>query len=487
MNYINYSLGLLLVVFFISCQEETEFTNDSSAKLNFSTDTVLFDTVFSSIGSITKSFKIYNHNSNAIKTNVKLASGSNSYYRLNIDGYSANELDDLEILGNDSAYIFVEVTVDPQNSNSPVVISDSISFYTNGNTQFIQLVSFGQDVHLYNNEVIETTNWTNDKPYLVYNRLVVDTLQKLTIDPGVRVYFHDNASLFIKGTLEVNGTNAEHVYFQGDRFDDWYGEIPGQWGNKGYDEDGNVGYFGGIQFMQGSIENKINYAEIKNGTIGIQLYPLEVSTSNPTLILSNSIISNMSYLGISSYTNVIAAYNTVIVNCGYYCAQLAYGGSYEFYHCTLGNYFSEAFGTRETPALLLNNYANTDSNVTIFPLYAHFGNSIIYGDSHFDDELIIDSVINQDADYDVVFDHCLIKLSSDFDTTNHVMYKDIICHVDSLPRFVNTELIDFRLDTLSAAKDKGSTEYSTIFKTDLDGNDRTTDGKPDLGAYERIQ
>jgi len=471
----------------MSCQEEAEFTTDSNAKLSFSTDTVLFDTVFTTIGSITKSFKIYNHNSNAIKTDVKLASGSSSYYRLNIDGYSSNEINDLEILGNDSAYIFVEVNVDPQNSSSPVVITDSILFYTNGNSQNVKLVSFGQDVHLYNNEVIESENWTNDKPYLIYNRLILDTLETLTIDPGVKVYFHANSSLFIKGSLIVNGTNSERVYFQGDRFDDWYSEIPGQWGNVGYDEDGNAGYFGGLQFMQGSTNNTIDYAVIKNGTIGIQLYPLSVETSAPTLILSNSIISNMSLFGISSYYNVIVAYNTVIANCGYHCARLDLGGNYEFYHCTLGNYFSEAFGTRSTTTLGLKNYTISGSDTIVYPLYSTFVNSIIYGDSHYDYELDLALKESSDYDLDVVFDHCLIKLNTDFDTTNHEMFKDIICHADSLPKFVNTELIDFRLDTLSAAKDKGSTEYNTIFKTDIDGNDRTTDGKPDLGAYERIE
>jgi hypothetical protein len=38
---------------------------------------------------------------------------------------------------------------------------------------------------------------------------------------------------------------------------------------------------------------------------------------------------------------------------------------------------------------------------------------------------------------------------------------------------------------LSYARDCGSTSVSTLYPLDLDANPRNTDGKPDLGAYER--
>ena len=42
------------------CSKDVTFTDDPSCKAEFSTDTLSFDTVFTSIGSATDCFKIYN-------------------------------------------------------------------------------------------------------------------------------------------------------------------------------------------------------------------------------------------------------------------------------------------------------------------------------------------------------------------------------------------------------------------------------------------
>ena len=109
-----------LLIFFIvflvitfSCRKE-EFITDSGTKLSFSVDTVMFDTVFTTIGSTTKRFKIYNkYNKTISVSSIYLANGNSSNFRLNIDGQQSNSVSDVEVLANDSLYIFVEVTVDP--------------------------------------------------------------------------------------------------------------------------------------------------------------------------------------------------------------------------------------------------------------------------------------------------------------------------------------------------------------------------------------
>ena len=163
---------IFLIVF--SCRETEQFTDSPTATLTFSTDTVQFDTVFTTIGSATLQFRFYNPNNKAVKTTIALAGGSGSYYRLNIDGQSVREINDYEIMPNDSAYIFVEVNVDPDRDE--MVEKDSVIFITNGNHQDIKLIAFGQDVHLINGEVIETDTWTNEKPYLIYNSMLVDSI-----------------------------------------------------------------------------------------------------------------------------------------------------------------------------------------------------------------------------------------------------------------------------------------------------------------------
>ena len=103
-----------------------------------SADTLSYDTVFTTVGSITKSFKIFNdNNQKLLLSKVKLAGGAASSFKINVDGTSANEADDVEINANDSIYVFVQVKIDPNTANLPFVIRDSILISYNGNQQFV--------------------------------------------------------------------------------------------------------------------------------------------------------------------------------------------------------------------------------------------------------------------------------------------------------------------------------------------------------------
>jgi len=479
-------IPILALIVFAGCIDKISYTTSSDVILSFSTDTIQFDTVFNSIGSATKQFKIYNRDKKAIKTTVKLAGGYQSYYRLNIDGAATDEVDDLEIMGNDSAYVFVEVTVDPQNSNSPMVIADSILFYTNGNEQNVKLISYGQDVHLYNDSVIGSQTWINDKPYLIYNSILVDSLETLTIEPGVKVYFHPNSSLLVQGTLIVNGTNEQRVTFQGDRLEAEFSENPGQWGYYYKMKDGSKTLLGGIHLLRASKNNIINYAEIKNGIKGIEIDSIPVS-DQPNLILSNSIIRNMSYAGIYAINTNLLVYNTVVANCGFYAVALSLGGHYEFYQSTIANYYSTVYrSSRKTQSLAFNNYFQYENKTYPFDFSAIFGNCIIWGE--LSEEFVYDAYHSDTltVPFGFLFDHCMIKMKDDFDISNTDIYKDVITNKDSMPKFKDIYMGDFHLDTLSVAKDKGSTVYSTYFPLDLDGINRTLDSAPDLGAYEHI-
>jgi hypothetical protein len=473
---------LLISALFFACRENINFSNSNDAQLNFSTDTVLFDTIFTTIGSTTRQFKFYNNNDDAVKTSISLAGGNNSYYRLNIDGQPANKIEDYEIMAHDSAFVFVEVNIDPQNSNSPMVVDDSIIFVTNRNTQNVKLVAYGQDVHLYNDSVIDTRTWTADKPYLIYNSVLIDKNQTLTIDKGVKIYFHKESAMWVLGTLKVHGTAENPVTFQGDRLEEWYEYAPGQWYAHYINKEQGIKYLtGGIHFWKGSNNNIIDHAIIKNGAKGIQVDSVGEG-NNPTLTLSNSIVKNMSAIGLMLQSSSVLVYNSVIANCGYYAVVLSLGGNYEFYHTTIGNYYE--FDSRKTPSLIFNNYYKNNDQYFTFDFSAIFGNSIIYGD--IDNEFYVDQHIDETKTFVFKFDHCLMKLDDEFDTSNKEVFINIIRDKDSLPRFANTYEGNYRLDTLSAAINKGSTYYSTFYPYDQDGNDRNMDGKPDLGAYERV-
>jgi hypothetical protein len=95
---------------------------------------VLFDTVFSTVGSATQYLRVKNPYNRTLKlSKVALASGNDSPYRINIDGLDGPVQEDVEILPNDSIFIFVELTVDPNNDNLPFLVPDSIRFEVNGN------------------------------------------------------------------------------------------------------------------------------------------------------------------------------------------------------------------------------------------------------------------------------------------------------------------------------------------------------------------
>ena len=54
-------LLLLLPLMTTSCIKEEQFLTDSSARLSFSEDTVLFDTVFATMATSTRQVRVYNN------------------------------------------------------------------------------------------------------------------------------------------------------------------------------------------------------------------------------------------------------------------------------------------------------------------------------------------------------------------------------------------------------------------------------------------
>src|SRR6056297_1754026 len=90
-------LPALLFFCLISCTKE-EFVTDSSSSLEFSTDTVFFDTIFSTVGSVTRQLRVYNPYDKDYKlSRIYLARGGVSDFRLNIDGQQTNSIHDKTI------------------------------------------------------------------------------------------------------------------------------------------------------------------------------------------------------------------------------------------------------------------------------------------------------------------------------------------------------------------------------------------------------
>jgi len=463
-----FSLLILIVICFYGCQKEKYFTG-SSAKLKFSVDTLLFDTVFTTIGTITREFKVYNSsNHDILISSIQIAGSDQTGFRFNVDGRSGTAIKEIPLLANDSLFVFVEATIDPQNSGSPMVIIDSVVFITNGNVQDVNLLAWGQDVHLINGEILSSQTWTKEKPYLIYNSALVDTLETLWINPGVRIYFHKRSTLYVSGTLKALGSTEEPIIFSGDRLDQLYKDIPGQWG--------------GIYFINGSTGNEILNAQILNGTTGIHLGNFYSTDQFPDLIISNSIVKHMTYAGLSSIGATVLADNCEISDCGFFTLVLTTGGWYEFMHCTIANYWN--WSQRTSPSVLLSNYYNFNDTVLFEGdlLKADFGNCIIYGNR--DNEIGL-SELPGAGEFNYFFNYCLVKADTSVPTSNPIYF--VHPYVNSEPGFMNTYETNFQLDTLAFAKDKGFIEIANLFPFDLLGNSRLDDLFPDLGAYERIE
>jgi hypothetical protein len=459
-----------VISLFYACEKE-KINSSSDAILHFSSDTITFDTLFTSIGSPTKNLRVINPtNESVVVSSVRLAGRNQSGFRLNVNGEVTNETYNVQIPAHDSIFIFVEATLGKTGKSAPLITEDSIIFRTNNIEQKVRLLAWGQDFILIKSDIIKTSTWNKDRPYLVYNEALVDSQQILTIEPGTMVYFHKNAGLKVKGTLKVNGTFEEPVEFKGDRMEPSFNEIPDQWN--------------GIILYSGSHNNKINFAKIKNANIGLQVGTIEHS-GYASVELSNTRIENMSWSGIWAMKSKILAYNCVISNVRYYNTALLLGGDYQFYHTTFANYYTNAYsGMRTTETLVVSNYlVDAKSGVRYVGdmKQAIFGNCVISGNRA--NELLVSMDKKGESNY--LFDRSLIQISDSFKIADPSRYADIIRNVS--PRFKSPYKGNFELDTLSVIKDYGRVNYSKLYPTDLKNDSRISDNGPDLGAFERIE
>ena len=377
-------------------------------------------------------------------------------------------------------------------------------FGTGPNTQKVELVTLVKDaVFIYPNKdangVVETlifdvdgdgvddeTNvqgrfledseltLNNEKPYVIYGYAAVAGGKTLDINPGARIHFHANSGLLIteNASLHINGLpslDAEilenEIIIQGDRLEPLYEDIPGQWE--------------AIWLLNGSIDNSINHATIKNGTIGILS---DGNQDNPTkLTITNSQIYNSSNFGILGRGSSINAENVVLNISGISSFAGTYGGNYNFTHSTIANYWSNSF--RQFPALLLNNFI-IDAENTIFtnPLEsANFTNCIIYGNDN--PELLLEK---EPSDmFNFKFTNSLIYFDDpsgyfsepqyDFSNTDH--YENVIFNND--PGFLDPSINQLNIPIGSPAEGAGIS-YGNL-NVDITNTTRTS--PPDLGAY----
>lgn len=458
--------GLIAGLLIVSSCKKQDFINSPNARVSFSADTLKFDTVFTSVGSVTQSIKIFNQNDQKIRfSEISLMGGNPSFFHLNINGSNTNSLQNIELAANDSLYVFVNITIDPNSANLPFIISDSIKIAYNGVQRFVQLQAYGQNAHFLRSVDIDAdTEWTNDLPYVILEGLKISSGVSLTIQEGCSIHCHADAPVIVNGSLVCNGTKANPVIFKSDRLDDPYRYFPASWP--------------GIIITTSSVDNQFRFTEIRNAYQGIVMDGPSANT-NPKLTMHQCTIDNVYDAGIISLNSSIAADNSLITNCGKNL-QLLGGGDYNFSNCTIAA-FSNNYIYHGSPVLILSNLYEDISGTINEPLTANFTNCIFWGsESNVEDEVVVSK--NGSPSFEVGFNNCIYKgvhepLNSNLSNNIWNEYPAF----DSID--VTHEYYDFRtsIDPLAPGVNQGT---STSFPTDLDDLPRTVD-LTDIGAYEK--
>lgn len=469
-SLLKYSLFIFGIYATISSCKKDELNTNTNSQITINRDTLWFDTVFTKVNSnvpksVNKQILVHNPYDQSIKTSIRLGGGSNSHFRLNVDGEAGISFSDIELYPNDSIFLFVEVNPDPNNNSpdfNPLIIRDSILFNTNGNESKTMLIGWGQDAHyIFRDSIERDTTWSNNKlPIVVYGYCYIKPGVNLTIEEGMNIHFAPRSWLFVEGKINIKGKVDNPVIMQGDRLQPSWEEESGQWG--------------GIWISHPSYDNTIEHALIKNGTVGVYCDSLPGVESERNVTINKTMIRNMSFDGISGKGSTIHIQNSISTNCGRFTFLAANGGNYTLLHNTFYTGRRDFSRLEPTFAYLNRRRNEFGSILETYDIQFYFVNNIIDG-------VLSDTEIGEDIDYSRVImpsivDYNLIK-------TNKAIYAGSGSSniINASAKFKDPNNFNFDLDTLSAAKNMAFPLNPSV---DEDFLNRVRIGTADLGAYE---
>lgn len=455
-----------------SCISDSISTSSSDI-LTFSRDTVNFDTVFTDLGTPTARLVVSNRASKGIVISYIRLKNPDSRFQINVDGVSAKVFNDVEIWKQDSMYIFIECLLPATQSDEPYRIEDELEFETNGVRQSVVLEAYGQNVTRLKAERISADRrLTAERPYVVFDSLVVEKDAVLRIDPDVRLLFHDGASLIVHGRVEAVGAPGKLIQLRGDRLDN---VLP----NVAYDI--LAGQWEGMRISRESFGNRLEYVDMRSTKTGLMLDSCG-DLSKSKLLLRNSWLHN-------SQGNVLSAKYAKTETYGVCFSESAdavvnlYGGIHSFIQCTFANNYLFSAITNPLVCLYwcLPKHAEENPRNPNPLMLADFENSIIYGITNDLNEGVL-------TDTKVFFRNVAMK-SKGNDDDNFI---DCLWECD--PLFLTDRpayYFNYHVLPDSPVIGKGNPSFVTSETlTDIDGVNRLTvtpDGLPLLGAYAAPQ
>ncbi len=449
-------LGVILFQIFgglliSSCSYDPEISEEP-VSLIFSTDTIQFDTIFAERKSITQRLIVKNPSSKAIAIDeISLLEGLNDF-NLILNGRVGKSFSNQQLLGNDSLLLLIEAKIDQTDENNPFVIRDALQFLNKSTLQSVIVEAYGQNANYLSNSVVAcNTIWTAKKPYVLSNNILIDSACTLTIEAGTKIYSANNSFILVDGTVVAEGTLEQPIIFTNDRLDEPFSSTPGQWG--------------GLVFLANSNNNSLNYVDIKNGIVGLNLNVFD-QDGLPDVNVTNSRVGNMSFAAVLSLNSDFSALNSVFYQSISGTVTHLGGGSASYLHCTIANYFNVA---REQPAAFFSDFAiDNDDNQILNPMEVELINTIIYGriseEVGFFEQLEGNLTLN--------FSHSLFRTGLEsLNQNNSIINED--------PLFNRPANFDFRVLSNSPAIGNGVNKEVNL---DIVGNPRGA--TPAIGAYE---
>ena len=490
---IKFLLPALFALLLAACSDYESFSDNPAYRLSFSEDTIRFDTLVSTIPSSTKTLYAFNNNGDGLRVStIQLEGGAASHFRVNVDGrYLADGVwHDFEVLKHDSLVVRIEMTPPEAGSTEPLYFDDKLHFLLeNGATQTVVLTGGSIDAYIMKEGLMVEADQTllTDKPYVIYDSLVVKQGAELTLTEGTTLMFHDKAALHVYGKLTVQGSLEKPVVLRGDRLDHMfdylrYDNTPSRWE--------------GIVVHRGSYGNTLSQCDLHSSRFGIicedteQLKPDE---ANPSVTLDGCILHNIGGDGMQLNNCVSRVTNTQISNTLGHTVSIS-GGSHDFVYCTLAQFypFAVSQGTRGDALHLVSSEEGDEYGML---RRAHFINCVITG--YGSDVIMGENIVTDSYTCDYLFHHCFLNTPAVddeehfagciFDQDKKKDEEDKLVRQDNFLVFDTENFIyDFTPKDSSLIRSLADPSYADLPLFDRKGVSRLADEGPDAGCYEYV-
>lgn len=444
MKRLFYVLVSLVAIASASCSDD-DFSTGRQDLLDFSVDTLKFDTLFSGVPSSTYSFMVYNKGSKGLRIRqVRLQKGNQTGFRVNVDGVyldntNGSQAQDFEVRSGDSLRVFVELTSFEVLSDQPQQVADNLLFtLESGVEQKVCLCAYTWDAIKLRDMVIKNdTLISATKPIVVYGGLKVDSGVTLTIKAPAQLFFHPDAGIDVYGRLVIDGAVNNEVTLRGDRLDHIFDYLP-------YDR--LSGQWRGIHFHSSSTANSITYADIHSCCDAIVCDSAALDACR--LTVANATLHNCSGYGLKAVNSTVNLVNCQITNTLCDCISMV-GGHLQLTYCTVAQFYP--FSAERGAAITFGNTFNglslpqRGSLECLNTAITGYAEDVVMGDTLSFDYKFINSLLRTPAvDDSLRFQNVIFESPKDsIQGEQHFRLVDI-----SLQDY------DFRLDSLSTLRGK---------------------------------